>query len=108
MPEVPATLRLVTASVALPQRLVQTEQTEKGDTHHVKYIYGQHLKRFLVIALMIGYTYLQLSHIISFNLIYLAVLYVVGIFAIIIITSKIRIVSSHIESHKREGNNHHD
>jgi hypothetical protein len=62
----------------------------------------------IVVALMVGYTYLQLHHIIPFNWIYLVVLYVVGIFAVIVITSKIRIVSAHLQHHKQEGHNHHE
>jgi len=80
----------------------------KGDTSHVKYIINQQIKRLLVIALMIGYTYLQLNHIVPFNLLYLVVLYLVGLFVILIITHKIRIVSAHIEAHKQERHNHHD
>jgi 4-hydroxybenzoate polyprenyltransferase len=87
---------------------VDKAEQEKGDTSHVKYIINQQIKRLIVIALMIGYTYLQLHHIIPFNLIYLAILYVVGIFAIIIITHKIRIVSAHNEHCKKERHNHHD
>jgi F0F1-type ATP synthase assembly protein I len=86
--------------------LDKAAKKEKGNT--LKYIYGQQLKRFLVIALMVGYTYLQLKRIVPFNWQYLVVLYVVGLFVIIIITHKIRIVSAHIEHHKREANNHHD
>ena len=74
----------------------------------MKYIIEQHIKRLCVIALMIGYTYLQLNHIIPLIWLYLLIAYVVGIFAIGVITAKIHIVSAHIEHHKQERHNHHD
>jgi len=68
---------------------------------------NQRLKRLLVIGLMIGYTYLQIKHIVPFNLLYLVVLYLVGLFVIIIITHKIRIVAQHEHLHKQERHNNH-
>jgi F0F1-type ATP synthase assembly protein I len=82
----------------------KAEQKEEN----MKYIIEQHIKRLLVVALMVGYTYLQLNHIVPFNLLYLVVLYVVGLFVILVISHKIRIVSAHIEAHKQERHNHHD
>jgi hypothetical protein len=73
----------------------------------MKYLINQQIKRALVVALLAGYTYLQLYHIVPFNLIYLLIAYVVGLFAFCIITHKIRIVAAHIESHKQERHNHH-
>ena len=73
----------------------------------MRYLINQQIKRLIVIALMIGYTYLQLHHIVPFNPTYLIILYVIGLVVIVIITAKIRIVSAHIESHKQERHNHH-
>jgi hypothetical protein len=73
----------------------------------MKYLINQQIKRFIVIALMIAYTYLQLYHIIPFNWLLLLIVYVVGLVAIVVITAKIRIVSAHIEHCKKEGDNYH-
>jgi hypothetical protein len=76
----------------------------------VKYILNQQLKRFFVIAAMVGYTYLQLHRIHDMSQLdwyMVALVNVVGIFAIAVITSKIKIASAHMEHHKQEGNNHH-
>ena len=74
----------------------------------MKYLINQQIKRALVVALLAGYTYLQMYHIIPFNWLFLLIAYVVGLFAFCVITHKIRIVSAHNEHHKREGNHHHD
>jgi hypothetical protein len=73
----------------------------------MKYIINQQIKRALVVALLAGYTYLQLYHIIPFNLIFLLIAYSVSLFVFCVITYKIRIVSAHIESHKQERHNYH-
>ena len=73
----------------------------------MRYLINQQIKRALVVAILAGYTYLQMYHIIPFNWIFLLIAYVVGIFAIIIITSKIRIVAQHEHLHKQERHNHH-
>ena len=73
----------------------------------MKYLVNQQIKRALVVALLAGYTYLQLYHFIPFNWLFLIIAYGVGIFAFCIITHKIRIVSAHIEYDKQERHNHH-
>jgi uncharacterized membrane protein len=73
----------------------------------LKYLINQQIKRALVVALLAGYTYLQLYHFIPFNPTYLIILYVIGLVVIVTITAKIRIVSAHIEHCKKEGHNHH-
>jgi hypothetical protein len=84
----------------------KAEQKEKGE-HTLKYLINMQLKRMLVVALMVLYTYLQFKHIVPFNLLYLIILYVIGLLTIVVITSKIRIVSAHIEHCRKEGHNHH-
>jgi hypothetical protein len=73
----------------------------------MSYIFNQRLKRALVVALLAGYTYLQMYHIIPFNLIYLLIAYGVSLFVFCVITYKIRIVAVHNEHHKQERHNNH-
>ena len=76
----------------------------------MRYILNQQLKRFFVIAAMVGYTYLQLHRIHDMSQLdwtIVAIVNVVGLFTIVVITSKIKIASAHMEHHKQEGNNHH-
>jgi hypothetical protein len=77
---------------------------------HVRYIINQQLKRFFAIAAMVGYTYLQLHRIHDMSQLdwyMVALVNGVGLLAVVVTTSKIRIASAHIEHHRQEGNNHH-
>ena len=76
----------------------------------MRYIINQQLKRFFAIAAMVGYTYLQLHRIhdmsqLDWTMVVLVIVF--GLFAIVVITSKIKIASAHLEHHRQEGNNHH-
>jgi predicted histidine transporter YuiF (NhaC family) len=76
----------------------------------MRYIINQQVKRFLVIAAMVGYTYFQLHRIHDMKQLdwYIVVaVNVVGALAIIVITAKIRIASEHLKHHRQEGNKHH-
>jgi hypothetical protein len=76
----------------------------------MRYILNQQLKRFVVIAAMVGYTALQLHRIHDMSQLdwtMVVTVNVVGLLAIAVITSKIRIASAHLEHHRQEGNNHH-
>jgi len=76
----------------------------------MRYIINQQLKRFFVIAAMIGYTYLQLHRIHDMKQLdwYLVLLInIIGLVAIVVISAKIKIASAHLEHHRQEGNKHH-
>ena len=74
----------------------------------MKYLIDQQIKRMIVIALMVLYTYLQFKHIIPFNVLYLLIMYAVGSAVILVISYKIKIVSAHVEHCKKEGIHHHE
>ena len=76
----------------------------------MRYILKQQLYRFAAIALMVGYTYLQFRQMHDMSNIdwyMVAIVNVVGLLAIVVITSKIKIASAHLEHHRQEGNKQH-
>ena len=76
----------------------------------MRYIINQQLKRFFAIAAMVGYTYLQLHRIHDMSQLdweTVVAVIIIGVIAVVVTTSKIRIASAHLEHHKQEGNNHH-
>ena len=76
----------------------------------MRYVLNQQLKRLFAVAVMVGYSYLQLHRIhdmSKFDWETVVAVIVIGVIAIVVTTSKIRIASAHAEHHKREGNKHH-
>jgi hypothetical protein len=76
----------------------------------MRYIINQQLKRFVAIALMVGYTYLQFHRIHDMSkLDWYIVLAVdaLGFLLIVLASAKIKIASAHMEHHRQEGNKHH-
>jgi hypothetical protein len=72
----------------------------------MRYILKQQIYRFITIAIMVGYTYLQLRRMPEMSRIdwYMVItVNVVGLLAIVVITAKIKIASAHMRHHRSGG-----
>ena len=76
----------------------------------MRYIIKHQFYRFAVIAIMVGYTYLQFRRIkdmSKFDWYMVLAVDALGLLLLVLLTAKIKIASAHLEHHRQEGNKHH-
>jgi hypothetical protein len=76
----------------------------------MRYILKHQIIRLIVLAAMVGYTTLQfrrMKDMVSLDWYLVVAIIVLGLLAIVVITSKIKIASAHLEHHRQEGNKQH-